>query len=201
MKLYSYVVDHDFGFAPNPFHGVCTLATCKPKIRQLAAVGDYVLGVGCSRRGRSGHIVYFMRVDEITCYDEYWNDPRFAMKRPLLKGSRMQAFGDNIYHRDRKGEWQQANSFHSLETGPNPKNLIHDTKTTDRVLIGRRFAYWGGEGMKIPDRLIRFEGHVLCGGRGHRCDFPPSLIRSVIAWFDYLDVQGFQGKPLEWRGA
>ena len=32
MKLYSYIVARDFGFAPNPFYGFCTLATCKPKI-------------------------------------------------------------------------------------------------------------------------------------------------------------------------
>ncbi len=26
----------DYGFAPNPFHGICTLATCKPVIRRVA---------------------------------------------------------------------------------------------------------------------------------------------------------------------
>ena len=36
VRLYSYVFDHDYGFAPNPFHGVCTLATCKPSIREHA---------------------------------------------------------------------------------------------------------------------------------------------------------------------
>lgn len=30
-KGYSYVVARDFGFAPNPFNGFLTLATCKPK--------------------------------------------------------------------------------------------------------------------------------------------------------------------------
>ena len=29
MRIYAYVVTHDNGFAPNPFHGFCTLATCK----------------------------------------------------------------------------------------------------------------------------------------------------------------------------
>lgn len=199
MKLYTYVVDHDFGFAPNPFHGVCTLATCKPKIRQAAQVGDYILGVGCARRRRAGHIVYFMRVDETTRYDEYWSDPRFLAKRPLLRGSKMQAFGDNIYHRQRGGGWAQANSFHSLAGGPNPKNLIHDTKTTDRVLISRHYAYWGGEGVKIPERLLKVGGHKLCGGRGHRCGFPPEVVKIVVVWLESLGTDGFQGKPLEWR--
>ena len=32
-RIYSYVVRYDSGFAPNPFYGYCTLATCKPDIR------------------------------------------------------------------------------------------------------------------------------------------------------------------------
>ena len=44
--LYAYAITRDFGFAPNPFHGNCTLATCKPRIRKSANVGDWVLGIG-----------------------------------------------------------------------------------------------------------------------------------------------------------
>ncbi|WP_198140678.1 Nmad2 family putative nucleotide modification protein [Polaromonas naphthalenivorans] len=29
-----YLMTHDSGFAPNPFHGTLTLATCKPGIRR-----------------------------------------------------------------------------------------------------------------------------------------------------------------------
>lgn len=32
-KAFCYVIPYDTGFAPNPFHGLCTLATCKPQIR------------------------------------------------------------------------------------------------------------------------------------------------------------------------
>lgn len=46
MKLYSYIVARDYGFAPNPFFGICTLATCKQKIRSAANVGDWVIGTG-----------------------------------------------------------------------------------------------------------------------------------------------------------
>lgn len=45
MKVHSYIGAHDFGFASNPFHGVCTLACCKPDIRQVAHVGDLVIGM------------------------------------------------------------------------------------------------------------------------------------------------------------
>ncbi len=52
-RLYSYVVVSDHGFAPNPFHGYCTLANCKPRIRWRAQPGGWILG-SASRAGR-GH--------------------------------------------------------------------------------------------------------------------------------------------------
>jgi len=45
MSVFSYVVKNDGGFAPNPFHGSCTLACCKPKIRNVASAGDIVVGL------------------------------------------------------------------------------------------------------------------------------------------------------------
>lgn len=43
-KSYSYVVARDYGFAPNPFNGILTLAACKPVIRKGADVGSFVIG-------------------------------------------------------------------------------------------------------------------------------------------------------------
>jgi hypothetical protein len=80
MRLFSYVVARDFGFAPNPFFGVCTLATCKPDIREHATVGDWVAGLASVADRRDPSLVYVMRVDEILSYDAYWNDPRFQPK-------------------------------------------------------------------------------------------------------------------------
>lgn len=53
MRLYVYVVTHDTGFAPNPFHGYCTLATCKPHIRGRAEAGDWVIGLGSTQNGQA----------------------------------------------------------------------------------------------------------------------------------------------------
>ena len=50
--LFSYVVDRDLGFAPNPYGGFCTLAHCKfsisgkKKIVELAKIGDWIAGTG-----------------------------------------------------------------------------------------------------------------------------------------------------------
>jgi len=78
-KLFSYVVDHDYGFAPNPFGGFCTLAKCKygtkkRNIVELAEVGDWIAGTGgVDMRKSAGHgnLIYAMRVDEIISLDEY----------------------------------------------------------------------------------------------------------------------------------
>ena len=71
MKLYSYVVRYDFGFAPNPFHGFCTLATCKPGIRRTASVGDWVIGTGSADYDLVGRLVYAMKVAEVLDFNAY----------------------------------------------------------------------------------------------------------------------------------
>ena len=86
MRLFSYVVARDYGFAPNPFLGICTLATCKPRIRKTARRGDLIIGTGSKARGRQGHLVFAMRVSETLTYNEYWFDERFLRKRPNLQG-------------------------------------------------------------------------------------------------------------------
>ncbi len=87
MGLYTYVVRYDLGFAPNPYHGYCTLAVCMTKIRKGVKVGDWVLGTGSARKGirRGGYAVYAMRVTEKLSFDQYWIDKRFRKKRPNLE--------------------------------------------------------------------------------------------------------------------
>ena len=80
--MYIYVVARDFGFAPNPFHGICTLACCMDRLRATAQAGDWVFGMGGSRLKATGRCVYGMKVTETISFDEFWADPRFAAKRP-----------------------------------------------------------------------------------------------------------------------
>ena len=171
MKLYSYVVARDYGFAPNPFYGFCTVCTCKPVIRRVASVGDWIVGTGSKTRNRQNQIVFAMRVTEALTIDEYWSDPRFANKRPTLYGSKRQAFGDNIYHRDASGRWIQENSHHSHQDGTqNIRNIVNDTQT-DRVLISDDYVYFGGEGPEIPARFTGRDNDIRAR-RGHRSNFP-----------------------------
>lgn len=201
MKLYSYVVARDFGFAPNPFFGFCTLATCKPLIRKHAVVGDWIVGTGATvKYGYQGRLIYAMRVSEVLTFDTYWNDPRFIFKRPDLAGSLSRLYGDNIYHRE-DGQWKQADSHHSLKGGLlNKANRDWDTGV-DRLLIATKFVYWGREAPFIPEKFRIFgEDKVdICTGRGHRCNFPDDLPSDFAAWLDTEDKWGVQGEPLEFK--
>ena len=198
MRLFSYVVARDYGFAPNPFFGVCTLATCKPTIRRIGSVGDWIIGTGGKQGNQKGCLVYVMRITEAMTFNEYWDDKRFLHKRPNLRGSKKQAFGDNIYFQDEIGQWQQQNSHHSYANGsPNPHNICHDTKA-DRVLLSEDYAYWGGLGVSIPQRFRNYNGYDICAGRGHKSQFPEDLIRDFVAWFRGLGVSGYLGAPLDW---
>jgi hypothetical protein len=199
VRLYSYVVARDFGFAPNPFHGYCTLATCKPSIRRTTQPGDWIIGTGPKSAGRDRHLVYAMLVSEALTFDQYWGDPRFASKRPSLRGSLKQAFGDNIYHREAGGDWSQENSHHSMHDGSaNAENVEHDTRT-DRVLISDHFAYWGGVGPEIPAQFRDWDGvDVSLGRQGHRCNFPADLVAKFVDWLEMVGMGGYVGEPTNW---
>ncbi len=85
-KLYSYVVDHDHGFAPCPFGGFCTLAKCKygshkRNIVEMADEGDWIAGTGGVKDESAGHgkLIYAMRVDEkipLADYCQHYNGRR-----------------------------------------------------------------------------------------------------------------------------
>jgi hypothetical protein len=198
MELYSYVVARDFGFAPNPFMDVCTLATCKPKIRANAQIGDWVLGTGTASRKRSGRVVFAMRVSAYMTFNQYWNDPKFQEKKPNLRGSKKQAFGDNIYHKPLGKPWQQINSHHSFADGcPNIANITNDTQA-NCVLIGEEFVYWGGDGPKIPAEFRNYNGFDICAKRGHKRNFPDEMVAAFVAWIKKRDEHGFVAPPLDW---
>lgn len=200
MKLYSYVIPRDYGFAPNPFHGVCTLATCKPKIRKAVKTNDWVIGTGSKRYDLEGKLVYAMQVSEVMTFDQYWNDPRFENKKPNLRGSLKLRLGDNIYHHAPGGKkWLQEDSHHSFENGSiNMANVRTDTNHTTNVLIGHRFAYWGKDAIDIPARLRKFHKFdIVKSFSGHKCRFPDELVSEFAEWFNDLGAQGFLGSPSE----
>lgn len=148
--LYVYIITRDFGFAPNPFHGRCTLATCKPGIRKSAKVGDWILGVGGANLKSVKHkCILLMKVTEKISFNDYWHDARFSIKKPARNGSHVQMLGDNIYHQDENNQWIQEDSHHSNANGSfNMTNLERDT-SSDQVLISDHFYYFGDKAVEV----------------------------------------------------
>ncbi|MDG4674800.1 hypothetical protein P9A16_27105 [Shinella sp. 838] len=165
MSVYMYVVARDFGFAPNPFHGVCTLATCKPVVRRMAKTDDWVIGMGGAKLDAVGRSIFAMQVTETLSFNEYWADPRFRDKRPVRNGSRVMMLGDNIY-RQEDGNWRQLDSHHSRPDGtPDLHNIGTDTGT-DRVLVSEHFFYFGRSAPEVPKAILDEIGYTNL--RGHR---------------------------------
>lgn len=190
MKFYSYVIPRDYGFAPNPYFGYCTLATCKPRIRRGAQVGDWVGAFGSTRTAVSEKLVVLMRVDETMTFDEYWEDSRFKIKRPVFNKSKMYMYGDNIYHHI-GDQWMQEPSHHSnVDDSINYINLRRDTQT-DRVLIGTEFYYFGNNAIYIPA-----EYSLLIGkGRNHKVCSEEMLVNDFINYVRCNYRRGINGVP------
>ena len=138
--LRAYKITHDTGFAPNPYGGILTLATCKPGIRQKAKVGEWVAAFTAKNLanvpiGQEG-LIYLMKVSKKMTFEQYYD--QYPDKRPENCVS-----GDNIY-RLVNGEYEQIpNKYHDED------EKCRDL-TSDCVLLADTFYYFGKEAMPIP---------------------------------------------------
>lgn len=199
MRVFSYKITRDYGFAPNPSHGTCSLATCKPQIRRMAEIGDLVVGCGSRANNRVGQVICAMKVTHKTAFHQYWNNKNFTEKRPTFNSSIAHAYGDNIYHNDENGNWIQEKSHHSFRDGSlNDENLERETTTSDAVLLSTNFAYYGRNSVQIPAALRSFCGEDLYPNtRDYRVSFGAKFVSAIDEWFQQLP-KGVHGYPIDW---
>lgn len=189
-EIYSYIITRDFGFAPNPFYGCCTLATCKPQIRLHAHVGDWI--IGCMSNAQQTiyrpRIIYIMQVSEKISFDDYWNNPHFSCKKSVRNGSLKQWYGDNIYHYD-NGSFIQEPSHHSYVDGT--QNTLNSDKDEHGkyVLISYKFWYWGTNAIPCPQNL-----YCICSRCRNYCK--PQISEDFIHWITSYKG-GYLGDPIE----
>ena len=164
MTLFAYVMTEDSGYAPNPFHGFCTLARCMPSTRSVAKVGDYVVGLagkrlrGCLSKDGDWRIIYAMQVTDKKTFQEYWDDEEFLVKRPDRSADDEKALGDNDISLNTPGKY-------ALISGAG------------------HFAYWGKKAPPVPPNLGFLVPPFIPYAIGHR-RFHGKEAEAFIKWFD-----------------
>ena len=120
LKMWSYRIVHDKQFAPNPFKGVLTLATCKPLIRRskesesgvwLAGFAAYSVKDGLRPKKGRELLIYLAKISEVMTMQDYWKE--YPQKRAQKCGEEFEEhYGDNIYDENLRlvndnnhGEW------------------------------------------------------------------------------------------------
>jgi hypothetical protein len=192
MKIYSYIVAVDKGFAPNPFYGYCSLACCKPKIRSTAKEGDWIIGL--SRKSKGNKVIYAMEITEDPIpFNKYFLDSRFKKKIPdMHSNDPRRRRGDNIYQ-PIGNDFNQLHSTHSNKDGTeNIKNKKHDLGSK-QVLISKRFFYFGKRMKELPKTL-----QFLIAKRNHKSKFDEKQI-AMFQSFVKKYRTGVYGSPSDSR--
>ncbi len=183
LHIFSYVVTHDLGFAPNPFGGLLTLATCKPQIRKHACKGDYIVGTGSVTTVGNDRLVYAGQVAKVVPIDDYGKLPKYEVKRPSTQGHWWYKCGDNIYFKV-NGRWKQRqNPHHGLDV------MVHDLSGRN-VLVCKPFWYFGEAAIDIPPDLR----DIIKRGPGHKRVKDETLVRRFLDWLASLP-KGRNGMP------
>jgi len=163
MRLYSYVVRVDEKFAPNPTNDYCTLGCCKPKIRNKAEIGDWIIGTGSVQNYGNNKLVYAMKVNEKLTFDSYHKDERFKGRI------------DNIYFKNNEGAYTQIAKpkYHGS------KGQMHHDMGSKYVLISKEFVYYGEEAITIPTDVK----WIIKKGPGHKSTcFTQKQINQFVEW-------------------
>lgn len=208
MNCFRYKVEHDWGFAPNPFHGTLTLATCKADIRgcKNLHLGDWIVGFGSKAMQNLGKLVYAMRVDEILTFDQYYDDPRFQCKKPNKYGSLVQMYGDNVYHTDKsknpEREYIQDECAHSHDDWSFYKEHYDRDTKSNKVLLSQMFYYFGDHCIDIPEEFA----YIRLGDNDERGNMTyldlmgeDAKIQAFAEWLESAYGKGIHGDPCNWK--
>lgn len=183
MNVYSYVITHDAGFAPNPFGGFLTLATCKPKIRLRAHSGDFIVGTGSTATVGNMKMVYAAKVDETVTLEEYGQSPEYEVKKPSMRGESWRMHGDNIYFAIGETWKQRRNRYHQRDA------MEHDLGGKN-ALVCKHFWYFGSDAIEIPPNLQS----TVKKGPGHKRILDPIVYSNLTRWLESIP-EGIHGQP------
>ncbi|MCE7057968.1 hypothetical protein LZF95_25005 [Algoriphagus sp. AGSA1] len=171
--LFSYCIPYDNGSAPNPFWGLCTLTICKPVIRRVAKVGDWIVATGSAKHGFSAKLVYAMEVTEkltLAEYDEYCK-AKLPEKLPDHQSEDYRRLaGDAIYD--------------FSEPVPQIRKGVHDESNRQRdlggqyALLSSHFYYFGDNPIDIPRHL----SGIIKQSQGHKSQSNGHHFNEFVNW-------------------
>ena len=197
MKLYTYCLRYDYGSAPNPYWGICTLAICKPVIRRNAQVGDWIIGF-CSASFENNkyprHIVYAMQVTgkmTIKEYDDFCQQ-NYPAKIPVWGSSDYRGrVGDCIY--DFSGDDHDP----ILRDGVHREENIEQDLAGKYALVSSHFYYFGDS----PIELIGDLEPIIHQPQGHKSNANTAYAGKFVDWIEGLGliVNKLYGKPQLWK--
>jgi len=172
VRVHTYVIATDAGSAPNYDRPFVTLAVCKPRIRRKAEIGELVLAfAGKQVNSTEPHsVVWAGVVTEKISFAEYWNDRRFASKKPDKS-----EHPDNFYRPVEGGLLWVQNSVHE------PEAANHDT--SGKFVLGFSPSWrFGAHGPLMPSE---FGLRMMVGRRGERVSLlSEQEWKRLRAWLD-----------------
>ena len=184
MRLFSYCLRYDDGAAPNPFHGICTLAICKPAIRRVAKLDDWIVGLGSLNSpigNTSGRVIYAMKVTKILSfegYDEYCRQ-HLNFKIPYWRSNDFEKrVGDCIYD-------------YSRRAGPFLRQSVHCEVNRDvdlsgkKVLLSDHFYYFGSSSIPLPHPLLP----IVHQTQGHKSYTNDNYVDLFVTWLESLGLK------------
>ncbi|HCJ6265390.1 TPA: hypothetical protein ACXJNE_003809 [Pseudomonas aeruginosa] len=207
MRLFSYKMTHDTGFAPNPFGSTLTLATCKPQIRWAKKTSDWIAGF--TSKALSGdrvgeeRLIYLMRVGEKVHLRDYHGDPRFHDKIPnLSKAGPIPKAGDNIYRPLVPGALEpehfeqlpNPNHWRVGDDAPSAFDLQRDV-SGQYVLVAEEFYYFGAQAIALPEAM---RPALPQGQSAHGKLSAAEQAERFIAFIRARYQPGRHGKPTQW---
>jgi hypothetical protein len=202
MNYYFYKMEHDYGLAPNPFHGYCTLTVCKSQIRKSRRleIGDWIIGAGSVALNNLYTIIFAMQVEEKVLLKNYWSDPRFQDKKPIINGSLVQMYGDNFYHFDiHNNKWIQENSAHSKIKGRTNSDHLKRDVSGENALISKKFYYFGEKSIQIPDFFYTEMSKEKLRKLRNIKLLEENIGDNLITWMNQNYEVGIHGDPVNWK--
>ena len=174
MKIYIYTVPVDDGAAPNPYGDICTLAICKPNLRKIAKVDDWIIGLNSECK-----LIYTMKITTVQTMKEYdsFTKENLKIKIPNKSSKNIQEqMGDSVY------------DFSNENITLRPSVHSRCTKDMDlagkNVLLSTNFYYFGNQVQKLPkefDNIVNID-----------IDFIELDENLKELFFNWLENQNFQ---------